>query len=163
MCGIAGFVSAADAPDAPAGTLAEMTRRLAHRGPDAHGLFEQGAVHFGHTRLSIIDLAGGPQPMSTADGRLTVVFNGEIYNFRELRDELERARPSLPHRRRHRGAAARLERVGRGAASTGCAACSRSRSGTRATRTLLLARDRLGIKPLYYACGRRDASCSPPS
>ncbi|HEY5704581.1 MAG TPA: asparagine synthase (glutamine-hydrolyzing) [Terrimicrobiaceae bacterium] len=86
MCGIAGFVGEGDRFD-----LERMTRRLAHRGPDAEGFYcaESDAVHFGHRRLSIIDLAGGAQPMLEAEGRCVIVFNGEIYNHLELRADLE--------------------------------------------------------------------------
>ena len=89
MCGIAGFVAPRGVGDRE--TLERMTRALAHRGPDAEGyavLPEEG-VHLGHRRLSIVDLAGGAQPMSTADGDLTIVFNGEIYNHADLRSELQ--------------------------------------------------------------------------
>src|SRR3954468_12036961 len=88
MCGIAGFVGRGDAA-----TLQRMTDALARRGPDASGHWtepERG-VHLGHRRLSIVDLAGGGQPMWTADGALGVVFNGEIYNHQELRTELKQA------------------------------------------------------------------------
>lgn len=86
MCGIAGFVGAGDG-----GVLRRMTRRLVHRGPDAEGFFEKtdAGVFLGHRRLSIIDLEGGAQPMSTADGKTVIVFNGEIYNHAELRLELQ--------------------------------------------------------------------------
>ena len=86
MCGIAGFVGEGDRSD-----LERMTRRLAHRGPDAEGFYceEADGVHFGHRRLSIIDLAGGTQPMAEAEGRCVIVFNGEIYNHMELRADLE--------------------------------------------------------------------------
>ena len=86
MCGIAGFVGEGDRSD-----LERMTRRLAHRGPDAEGFYceEADGVHLGHRRLSIIDLAGGAQPMVEADGRCVIVFNGEIYNHLELRADLE--------------------------------------------------------------------------
>lgn len=85
MCGIAGFIGSGDGS-----VLRRMTRRLAHRGPDADGFFEklEAGVFLGHRRLSIIDLAGGGQPMVSADGRLAIVFNGEIYNHAELRIEL---------------------------------------------------------------------------
>ena len=86
MCGIAGFVGEGDHGD-----LERMTRRLTHRGPDAEGFYVQQSdgVHFGHRRLSIIDLAGGAQPMCLVDGHCVIVFNGEIYNHLELRDQLE--------------------------------------------------------------------------
>src|SRR5690349_2362961 len=88
MCGIAGYVSeTAQEPE----VLAAMTRALAHRGPDADGFFSSGPAHLGHRRLSVIDIAGSPQPMTSADGAVALVFNGEIYNFRELREELGRA------------------------------------------------------------------------
>lgn len=86
MCGIAGFVGIGTRAD-----LVAMTSRLAHRGPDADGFHVNGRVHLGHRRLSIVDLAGGAQPMSTPDGTLTVVFNGEIYNHAALRAELSGA------------------------------------------------------------------------
>ncbi len=84
MCGLAGFLGDGDRAD-----LGRMTDALAHRGPDDAGYFIDGPVHLGHRRLSIIDLAGGAQPMRTADGRLTIVFNGEIYNHAELRRDLQ--------------------------------------------------------------------------
>lgn len=91
MCGIAGFCTLDGTPLPPEaeGWLEDMTRTLAHRGPDGQGLWVRGGVALGHRRLSIIDLAAGAQPMSDAEGRATVVFNGEIYNFAELREELE--------------------------------------------------------------------------
>ena len=86
MCGIAGFVGAGDGA-----VLRRMTDRLVHRGPDAQGFFEkpEAGVFLGHRRLSIIDLSGGAQPMSTADGQTVIVFNGEIYNHADLRAELQ--------------------------------------------------------------------------
>ncbi len=88
MCGIAGFVGRGDRAD-----LVRMTAAIAHRGPDAdgHWIEETTAVHLGHRRLSIVDLAGGAQPMWTADGQLGVIFNGEIYNHADLRAELKAA------------------------------------------------------------------------
>lgn len=84
MCGIAGFVGPGTRDD-----LLRMTRCLADRGPDAEGYWVGDGVHLGHRRLSILDLAGGAQPMWSADGRRGIVFNGEIYNFAALRKELE--------------------------------------------------------------------------
>lgn len=85
MCGIAGFVGEGTLED-----LERMTRCLTDRGPDAGGYGEKDGVRLGHRRLSILDLEGGAQPMWNADGSLGIVFNGEIYNFAELRLELER-------------------------------------------------------------------------
>ncbi|NDB95886.1 MAG: asparagine synthetase B, partial [Verrucomicrobia bacterium] len=89
MCGIAGFTTHRHAPEQPGAALSAMTRALQHRGPDAEGAYTDPAVHLGHRRLSILDLAGGAQPMSSADGRWHIVFNGEIYNYLELRRDLE--------------------------------------------------------------------------
>src|SRR5574339_107499 len=86
MCGIAGFVNLAGEP-ADASVLRPMVATLRHRGPDAQTLETLGPCGLGHTRLAIIDLSGGNQPMSTDDG-LWIVFNGEIYNYLELREEL---------------------------------------------------------------------------
>ena len=87
MCGIAGFlVDEGAAPDRP--LLVQMCNTLAHRGPDARGYFYDGHVGLGHCRLSIIDAATGNQPLGNEDGSIQVVFNGEIYNYCELRREL---------------------------------------------------------------------------
>ena len=83
MCGIAGIVNWGTEE-----TLRRMTQIQYHRGPDDFGYYRINAVQLGHRRLSIIDIAGGKQPMHSDDGVLTIVFNGEIYNFKELRDIL---------------------------------------------------------------------------
>src|SRR3954451_13591622 len=88
MCGIAGFYARDIRGEADARTVERMTAALAHRGPDASGFHNAGPVHLGHRRLSVIDVAGSPQPMADPEGRVTVTYNGEIYNFRELRAEL---------------------------------------------------------------------------
>ena len=91
MCGIAGVVRFDGGIVDPA-LLAAMADQLVHRGPDGHGVWVDGSVGFAHRRLSIIDLSPlGRQPMASRDGRHQLVFNGEIYNFRELRRELEAA------------------------------------------------------------------------
>ncbi|HXD51541.1 MAG TPA: hypothetical protein VN689_06600, partial [Burkholderiales bacterium] len=86
MCGIAGIFGAGDAD-----ILRRMTSRIAHRGPDdeAYLIEADRGAYLGFRRLAFLDLAGGKQPMTTADGALSIVFNGEIYNFQELRAELE--------------------------------------------------------------------------
>ena len=89
MCGIAGFISLnADRPDPV--RLDRMVATLRHRGPDDKGTFCNGTTALGAARLSIIDVAGGHQPISVDGGAITVVQNGEIYNYVELRDELQR-------------------------------------------------------------------------
>ena len=109
MCGICGFTGRPD----PA-LLRAMTASLRHRGPDDEGFHESGAASLGFRRLAIIDLDTGAQPMSTDGGRLHIVFNGEIYNYRELRAELEARGRTLPHPERHRGRPAGLRGVGPG-------------------------------------------------
>ncbi|PYR26784.1 MAG: asparagine synthase (glutamine-hydrolyzing) [Acidobacteria bacterium] len=149
MCGIAGYVGWARGPDESAGDLAQMCEAIRHRGPDDAGYFIAPGVALGMRRLSIIDVAGGAQPIANEDGSLQVVFNGEIYNYQEIRSRLEREGhrvvtgsdtetlvhlyedhgPSLVHHLRGMFAFALWD--------------------TR-RQTLLLARDRFGIKPLYY-------------
>jgi len=89
MCGICGQLNFAKNEPVNRETIRRMSRSMFHRGPDDEGEFVSGAVGLGFRRLSIIDLSGGHQPMSDAEGSVQVVFNGEIYNFRELRAELE--------------------------------------------------------------------------
>ncbi len=87
MCGIAGLVDLRPCRD-EADALKRICARMAHRGPDGDGVHVDGPVALAHRRLSIIDLAGGVQPMSNQDGSIWVTFNGEIYNFEELKREL---------------------------------------------------------------------------
>src|SRR5689334_10342391 len=84
MCGIYGSFLKEGA--SPQEALAAAQKRLRHRGPDETGLFREESLALGHARLSIIDLSTGQQPMQSSDGRYVIVFNGEIYNFQELRD-----------------------------------------------------------------------------
>lgn len=153
MCGIAGIVGSGLPPDVLANRLAGMRARLQHRGPDDCGIYapESSAIGGGlvHTRLSILDLsAAGHQPMSTRDGRFTITFNGEIYNFQELRDELVRAGADF---RSHSDTEVLLELYRREGE-----ACLDRLDGMfafaiwdRDQQTLFLARDPFGIKPLY--------------
>src|SRR2546423_3919673 len=88
MCGIAGFLHRDGAPGAPL-RLKAMTDVIAHRGPDGEGKFVDGSVGLGHRRLAIIDLSPlGQQPMTTPDGRYILTFNGEVFNYQEIRSEL---------------------------------------------------------------------------
>ncbi|HUF91338.1 MAG TPA: asparagine synthetase B, partial [Candidatus Limnocylindria bacterium] len=88
MCGIAGVVDFQGRP-ASGSLLRHMIGQLRHRGPDGMGLHTDGPVGIAHARLSIIDAAGGQQPMANADGTLWITFNGEIFNYVELREALE--------------------------------------------------------------------------
>ena len=84
MCGLVG-VASRDGRGLPPEELAELMRLLRHRGPDDEGMYRDSFVALGHTRLAIIDPAGGRQPMFSSDGRFVLIYNGEIYNYRELR------------------------------------------------------------------------------
>src|SRR6266478_6356550 len=149
MCGIAGIVDLTGRP-VDGALLQAMTAVQAHRGPDGEAIVCRGAAGLGHRRLAIIDLATGDQPMVSDDGSVRIVFNGEIYNFRELRRDLEA-----------RGARFRTqsdtEVILRAYEAEG-PDCVRRLRGMFAfailderARRLVLARDRAGIKPLVYA------------
>ena len=107
MCGIAGIADLSGRPVDRA-LLRAMTTVQAHRGPDGEGFVCRGGVGLGHRRLAIIDLVTGDQPMASDDGSVRIVFNGEIYNFRELRRELEARGAPIPHVIGHGGHPPRL-------------------------------------------------------
>src|SRR3982751_6031569 len=88
MCGIAGFIDSRTAPSDRAVAVARMCDAMIHRGPDDAGIETRGDATLGMRRLAIFDPANGHQPMTSADGRHTLIFNGAIYNFRALREEL---------------------------------------------------------------------------
>ena len=147
VCGIAGTVGGAT-PDAA--VLGAMAAAMAHRGPDGEGVWHDATRGLAFRRLAIIDLdERSDQPLHLGPWHL--VFNGEIYNYRELREELRRARARVRHRGRRRGAAARLGRSGARARWTASTGCSRSRSGTTSAARCTLAADPFGEKPLYWA------------
>ncbi len=147
MCGICGIVELAGAAQPSPADVQSMSTLLSHRGPDAHGHWCNGAVGLGHRRLSVIDLEGSLQPMTTADGRHAIVFNGEIYNYRQLRETL-------------RGTVFRTN----GDTETLLCLATSDRADwldsligmfafavwDSQKQQLRLVRDRLGIKPLYY-------------
>jgi asparagine synthase (glutamine-hydrolysing) len=150
MCGIAGKVFHDPARTVEAELLDRMSTVLAHRGPDDTGLHRDGPLALVSRRLAIQDLsAAGHQPMSSLDGRLWITYNGEIYNFLLLRDELERAGVRLRSRSDTEVILALYARHG-----PDCLARLRGMFALaiwdRETRTLFLARDRLGKKPLFY-------------
>lgn len=148
MCGIAGLLYAD--PDRPVEPeiLAAMSRALAHRGPDGAGVHHDPGLGLVHRRLAIIDLAGGNQPMTNEDGQLWVVFNGEIYNHRTLRRRLERQGHTFRTRSDTEVLLHLYEEHGAGLVEhlRGMFAFA---VWDRRVRRLLLARDRVGIKPLY--------------
>ena len=88
MCGIVGKLHLAPGASANRAEIETMMRPIRHRGPDGEGFYLNGPVGFGHLRLAIIDVDGGPQPMCNEDGSVWIVFNGEIYNFQPLRETL---------------------------------------------------------------------------
>lgn len=149
MCGIAGMLSFGDKPV----TLEEVRRMcdaIAHRGPDDEGFYIAPGVGLGMRRLSIIDLATGRQPVRNEDGSIQVVFNGEIYNFHDLRSDLERRGHSFYTATDTETIVHLYEEYG-----ARCVEKLRGMFGfalwDARKQTLLLARDRLGVKPLYYA------------
>lgn len=148
MCGITGLLDLTGAP-IDEGVLVTMRDALAHRGPDDAGVWTDGPVGLAHRRLSIIDLKDGVQPMSGAGGQVVVTYNGEIYNYRELRHELE----GLGHTFKTRSD---TEVLLKSYLQWGEDACTRF-NGMFAfaiwdgrEQKLVLTRDRLGIKPLYW-------------
>lgn len=146
MCGIAGFISPTRAN---AAALAPMLARIAHRGPDGQGTFVEGPAALGHCRLAIIDLQGGAQPLYSEDKNSVVVFNGEIYNYRELTAELT----ALGHTFTTR---TDTEVLLHGWEQWGRELLPRLRGmfafalWDRRAQVLFCARDMFGIKPLYY-------------
>jgi asparagine synthase (glutamine-hydrolysing) len=149
MCGIAGIFNLRDERVDPA-HLTRMIDAIAHRGPDARGVWSEGPIGLAHARLSIIDLSGGAQPMANRDGSLWVTFNGEIFNYVELREELIKKGHRFSTQSDTEVILHQYEEEGD--------ACVRSFNGQWAfalwdgrRRRLLLSRDRLGVRPLYYA------------
>ena len=148
MCGIAGYVTGRPLPPNRA-VLERMTDSIRHRGPDESGYYQDAWASLGHRRLSIIDLATGQQPMTNEDGKLQIVYNGEIFNHADLRPELERA----GHRYKTR---CDTEAVLHAYEQYGPACVERFRGmfafaiWDAEARRLFCARDRLGKKPFYY-------------
>src|SRR5215467_14267344 len=150
MCGIAGMVSANPGDRIEVATIRRMCQAIVHRGPDDEGIFVKDGTGLGMRRLSIIDLAGGHQPIFNEDRSIWIVYNGETYNFPELREELLR--------RGHRFyTSTDTEMIVHLYEDMG-ADCVTKLRGMFAfalyderRRSLLIARDRLGKKPLHYA------------
>ena len=150
MCGIAGIFHLTTPKPVDPLRIERMCDAIAHRGPDGHGVWTAQGVGLGHRRLSIIDLEGSPQPMASADGRAILIFNGEIYNFRELREELSALGAQFRTDGDSEVILAAWQRWGPD--------CLPRLNGMFAfaiydvkARTLFLARDRLGVKPMFLA------------
>jgi len=150
MCGIAGVFDLRGRRSIDVRVLHQMTDALIHRGPDGCGYHTEGGVGLGHRRLAIIDLEGGKQPLFNEDGSVSVTYNGEIYNFRQLQDELE----SKGHRFRTRCDTEVIVHAWEEWGEN----CVERFNGMfafaiwdRNKDCLFLARDRIGIKPLYYS------------
>ncbi len=151
MCGIAGIFQTSEGGADWTTDVKSMTDAIAHRGPDGEGFHVEPGLALGHRRLAVIDPAGGHQPMYNEDGSVAIVFNGEIYNFEAIRQELTR----LGHVFRNR---CDTETIVHAWESWG-PDCVQRLAGMfafalwdRTRRVLFCARDRLGKKPLYYAC-----------
>ena len=158
MCGIAGFAEAAQTEsrrgsdaDADFALVHRMCDVIRHRGPDDEGILVEPGVGLGMRRLSIIDLSTGHQPIHNEDGTVWVVFNGEIYNYRELRAELEARRPPLLHRERHRDHRPRLRAVGRRRVRPAARHVRHRALGSAAAARCSSRAIASGIKPLHYA------------
>src|SRR5580692_2899805 len=149
MCGIAGVVNS-EPGGVEADTIRRMCQSIVHRGPDDEGTYVKDGAGLGVRRLSVIDIAGGHQPVFNEDKTICIVYNGEIYNFPELRRELE----SRGHRFLTHGDTEVIvhlyEEMGRDCVKRLRGMFAFAVYDTR-NRCLLLARDRLGIKPLHYA------------
>ena len=150
MCGIVGIIDSELGSTVEAGTIHRMCQAIVHRGPDDEGIYAKDGVGLGMRRLSIIDLAGGHQPVHNEDKTIWVVFNGEIYNFPELRHALESRGHQFYTSTDTEVIVHLYEDLG-----TDCVQKLRGMFAFAAyderRRRLLLARDRLGKKPLHYA------------
>jgi asparagine synthase (glutamine-hydrolysing) len=155
MCGICGVVGVTES-ESTEGVVRQMMGQMHHRGPDDEGIFVDNSVVLGMRRLSIIDLRGGQQPVFNEDGTVVVVFNGEIYNFQELRSTLESRGHAFRTRSDTEVVVHAYEEWGEDCVDYlegmfAFALAETSKSTRRGNPRVLLARDRLGIKPLYYA------------
>jgi len=149
MCGIAGVVRFSRDHQVDPATVRQMCRAMAHRGPDDEGVYTDGPVGLGMRRLSIIDLATGHQPISNEDGTLWIVFNGEIYNHAALREQLVQRGHRYATHSDTETIVHLYEEYGRDCVQHLRGMFAFAIWDTR-QRTLFVARDRLGIKPLYY-------------
>ncbi|HEX3935349.1 MAG TPA: asparagine synthetase B, partial [Puia sp.] len=147
MCGISGVISRTDTASLP-DVIRRVNDTMSHRGPDADGFFIEEGIALGHRRLSILDLSSAAnQPFTDASGRYVMVFNGEIYNFQEIRKKL----PGYPF---HTTGDTEVVIAAYAKFGPECLQLFRGMFALaiwdKAERSLFLARDRFGVKPLYY-------------
>jgi len=149
MCGICGKIEFREGKQVSSQLLRQMLDIIEHRGPDEHGIFRSGCVGLAHRRLNIIDLSTGKQPMCNEDGSVWIIYNGEVYNFAELRSNLVQKGHRFKSASDTEVIVHLYEEIG--------VECVQQLRGMFSfalwdenTKTLLLARDRVGIKPLYY-------------
>lgn len=149
MCGICGIIGFNNSQPIAKDVLLKMMQMMAHRGPDEEGIYLQGSVGLGSRRLSIIDLAGGRQPITNEEESMWIVFNGEIYNYRELRTYLQKRKHDFRTQTDTEVILHLYEEFG--------IDCVQHLNGIFAfaiwddcRKELILARDRMGVKPLYY-------------
>ncbi|MDX2222423.1 MAG: asparagine synthase (glutamine-hydrolyzing), partial [Rhodospirillaceae bacterium] len=149
MCGIVGVFDGVAGSQIDPALIRRMADAIAHRGPDGDGFHIAPGIGLGHRRLAIIDLSGGAQPMATADGQTVVVFNGEIYNFREVAAELA-AHGCVFRTRSDTEVILEAYRVWGPSCVTRLSGMFAFALWDATSQTLMLARDRIGKKPLYY-------------
>ncbi|HEY0809509.1 MAG TPA: hypothetical protein VGD49_05070, partial [Longimicrobiales bacterium] len=149
MCGIAGIVRSSG-KETTLEALGAMAATLRHRGPDGYGFYADPDVGLAHVRLSIIDLAGGAQPLTNEDGSLVITYNGEVYNYVELAAELARAGHQFRTRCDTEVLVHAWEEWGPGMFQRLNGQWAFALYDRR-THTAILARDRFGVRPLYYA------------
>ncbi len=150
MCGISGIVQFSRDGQVDTGILRRMCAAMLHRGPDDEGIYTDGRVGLGMRRLSIVDLATGHQPISNEDGTLWIVFNGEIYNHRELREQLLACGHRYRTQQRHRDYRPSVRGIRKRLCPASAWNVCICHLGYATRKVFLSRRDRLGIKPLYY-------------
>src|SRR5688500_19771237 len=149
MCGIAGHFNKDRRPVDPA-LLSRMASAVGHRGPDERGWHADGPIGLAHTRLSILDVAGGHQPMTNGDGSLWITYNGEIFNYLELRSELEEKGHRFTTHSDTEVILHLYEERGEDCVHAFNGQWAFAIWDSRQSR-LFVSRDRLGVRPLFYA------------
>ena len=153
MCGFVGFISK-DVNDP--GVLRAMTEMISHRGPDSDGFFEEGSVHFGFRRLSIIDLESGSQPIIASTGNAVIVFNGEIYNYQDIKKDLLKTGYEFKTDTDSEVIIAGYERYGIDELLSKLRGMFAFTIYDKKKDIIVGARDHFGIKPYYYSKAERS-------